>query len=99
MTNPTRALQFQSEFVRLRVEFLSAAGQLLQACRTMQTAPPPAVAHEVAATTRDELQRCGRITGQLRKAVIALRHSAELLARLRQSAFDADLDSLTNIQL
>ncbi len=61
--------------------------------------PTRALQFQVRAATRDELQRCGRITGQLRKAVIALRHSAELLARLRQSAFDADLDSLTNLQL
>ena len=97
--NPSRILQFQAEFARLRVEFLSACSQLVQACRTMQTAPPPAVAIAVAAATRDELQRCGRITGQLRKSVAALRHSAELLAKLRQSAFDADLESLANLQL
>lgn len=97
--NPSRTLQFQAEFARLRVEFLAASSQLVQACRTMQTAPPPAVAHAVAAATRDELQRCGRITGQLRKSVAALRHSADLLAKLRQSAFDADLESLANLQL
>ncbi|XP_057376792.1 integrator complex subunit 7-like [Daphnia carinata] len=98
-TSPTRVLQFQAEFGRLRVEFLSACSQLVQACRTLQTAPPPAIAHAVAAATRDELQRCGRITHQLRKSVVALRQVAEALSKLGQSAFDADPESLTNLQL
>lgn len=76
-TSPTRVLQFQAEFGRLRVEFLSACSQLVQACRTLQTAPPSAIAHAVAAATRDELQRCGRITHQLRKSVLVLRQVAE----------------------
>ena len=98
-TSPSRILQFQAEFGRLRVEFLSACSQLVQACRTLQTAPPPAIAHAVAAATRDELQRCGRITHQLRKSVVALRQVADALSKLGQSAFDADQDSLTNLQL
>jgi len=98
-TSPTRVLQFQAEFGRLRVEFLSACSQLVQACRTLQTAPPPAIAHAVAAATRDELQRCGRITHQLRKSVVVLRQVAEALSKLGQSAFDADQESLTNLQL
>jgi integrator complex subunit 7 len=98
-TSPTRVLQFQAEFGRLRVEFLSACSQLVQACRTLQTAPPPAIAHAVAAATRDELQRCGRITHQLRKSVVMLRQVAEAMSKLGQSAFDADQESLTNLQL
>lgn len=98
-TSPTRVLQFQAEYGRLRVEFLSACSQLVQACRTLQTAPPPAIAHAVAAATRDELQRCGRITHQLRKSVVALRQVAEAFSKLGQSAFDADPESLTNLQL
>lgn len=98
-SNPTRALQFQAEFGRLRIEFLLACSQLVQACRTLQTAPPPAIAHAVAAATRDELQRCGRITHQLRKSVIALRQVADALSKLGQSAFDADQESLVNLQL
>lgn len=98
-TSPTRVLQFQAEFARLRVEFLSACSQLVQACRTLQTAPPPAIAHAVAAASRDELQRCGRITHQLRKSVVALRQVAETFSKLGQSAFDADAESLTNLQL
>ncbi|EFX65676.1 hypothetical protein DAPPUDRAFT_264322 [Daphnia pulex] len=86
-TSPTRVLQFQAEFGRLR------------ACRTLQTAPPPAIAHAVVAATRDELQRCGRITHQLRKSVVVLRQVAEALSKLGQSAFDADQESLTNLQL
>jgi integrator complex subunit 7 len=48
-TSPTRVLQFQGEFGRLRIEFMSACSQLVQACRTLQTAPPSAIAHAVAA--------------------------------------------------
>ncbi|EFX77915.1 hypothetical protein DAPPUDRAFT_246940 [Daphnia pulex] len=76
-TSQTRVLQFQGEFGRLRVEFMSACSQLVQACRTLQTAPPSAIADAVAAATRDELQRCGRITHQLRKSVLVLRQVAE----------------------
>ena len=98
-SSPTRILQFQAEFGRLRAEFLSVCSQLVQACRTLQTAPPPAIAHAVAAATRDELQRCGRITHQLRKSVTALRQVAESFSKLGQSAFDADPESLTHLQL
>ena len=98
-SSPTYSLQFQTEFGRLRVEFLCACSQLVQACKTLQTAPPPAIAHAVAAATRDELQRCGRITQQLRKCVKDLRSVADQFAKLYQCSFDADADSLTNLQL
>lgn len=97
--NPSRNIQFQSEFGRLRVEFLTACSQLMQACRTLRSAPPPAIAAQLASATRDELQRCGRITQQLRKSVAVLRQTADALAKLAQSAFDADADSLTNLHL
>lgn len=99
IANPSRIIQFQCEFGRLRVEFLTACSQLMQACRTLQTAPPPAIAAQLASSTRDELQRCGRITQQLRKSVTLLRQTADALAKLGQSAFDADSDSLTNLHL
>lgn len=71
----------------------------MQACRTLRSAPPPAIAAQLASATRDELQRCGRITQQLRKSVAVLRQTADALAKLAQSAFDADADSLTNLHL
>jgi len=98
-TSPTCSLQFQYEFGRLRVDFLSACSQLVQACKTSQTAPAPAIAQAVAVATRDELQRCGRITHQLRKCVSDLKVVADAFAKLYQSSFDADKDSLVNLQL
>lgn len=92
-------MQFQTEFGRLRVEFLWACSQLVQACKTLQTTPPPAIAHAVASATRDELQRCGRVTHQLRKCVKDLKMVADSFAKLYQSSFDADSDSLMNMQM
>jgi len=89
----------QVEFGRLRAELLCCGSQLVQACRALQTAPPPAIAGAVALASRDELQRCGRVTQQLRKCVVDLRLVADQLARLYQSSFDADAQSLSNLQM
>lgn len=99
VTEPTRALTFQVEFGRQRLEFLSSCVQLIQACRTLQLSPPPAIATAVAASTHDQLMRFGRVTVQLRKSVVQLRQAAEATSKLRQSAFDADQESLINLQI
>ncbi|KAJ9584574.1 hypothetical protein L9F63_021084, partial [Diploptera punctata] len=98
-STPLQSLQFQSEYTRLRAEFLQCLAQLVHTCHSLCTAPPPAVASAIAETTRDNLQRYGHITNQLRKCVKEFRSCGELYWKLYQSAFDADPASLANIQI
>ncbi|PSN35963.1 hypothetical protein C0J52_21536 [Blattella germanica] len=98
-STPSQSLQFQSEYTRLRAEFLQCLAQLVHTCHSLCTAPPPAVASAIAETTRDNLQRYGHITNQLRKSVKEFRSCGELYWKLYQSAFDADPASLANIQI
>ncbi|XP_014602244.1 PREDICTED: integrator complex subunit 7 isoform X2 [Polistes canadensis] len=97
-STPLRSLQFASEYAKLRCEFLQAAIQLLHSCRSLCTAPPPAIACTVVLATKDDLQRYGRVTLQLRKSVQELKICAENYQKLYQSAFDADPGSLANIR-
>ncbi|XP_043498636.1 integrator complex subunit 7 isoform X2 [Polistes fuscatus] len=97
-STPLRSLQFASEYAKLRCEFLQAAVQLLHSCRSLCTAPPPAIACTVVLATKDDLQRYGRVTLQLRKSVQELKICAENYQKLYQSAFDADPGSLANIR-
>jgi hypothetical protein len=64
-STPLQNLQFQSEYTRLRAEFLQCLAQLVHTCHSLCTAPPPAVASAIAETTRDNLQRYGHITNQV----------------------------------
>ncbi|XP_024947780.1 integrator complex subunit 7 isoform X2 [Cephus cinctus] len=97
-STPLRSLQFASEYSILRCEFLQALVQLLHSCRSLCTAPPPAIAVAVVLATKDDLQRYGRVTHQLRKSAQDLRSCAENYQKLYQSAFDADPGSLANIR-
>ncbi|KAK2582610.1 hypothetical protein KPH14_004897 [Odynerus spinipes] len=97
-STPLRSLQFASEYAKLRCEFLQAVVQLLHSCRSLCTAPPPAIACTVVLATKDDLQRYGRVTQQLRKSVQELKTCAENYQKLYQSAFDADPGSLANIR-
>ncbi|XP_076237410.1 integrator complex subunit 7 [Calliopsis andreniformis] len=97
-STPLRSLQFASEYSKLRCEFLQAIVQLLHSCRSLCTAPPPAIAVTVVLTTKDNLQRYGRVTHQLRKSAQELKNCAENYQKLYQSAFDADPGSLANIK-
>ncbi|XP_046632232.1 integrator complex subunit 7-like [Daphnia pulicaria] len=93
-------LQFQAEFGRLRVEFLSACSQLVQACRTLQTAPPSAIAHAVVAATRERRTAALRSNYSPAEEVgVGAPAGGRSLSKLGQSAFDADQESLTNLQL
>ncbi|GLG96261.1 Integrator complex subunit 7 [Gryllus bimaculatus] len=98
-STPAQTLQFQSEYTRLRGEFLQCLAQLVHTCHSLCTAPPPAVAQSLAESSRDQLQRYGHIANQLRKCVKEFRACADMYWKLYQSAFDADPASLTNIQL
>ncbi|KAJ1532049.1 hypothetical protein ONE63_000680 [Megalurothrips usitatus] len=98
-STPAHCLQFQSEFIRLRGEFLQLLAQVVHCCRSYCTAPPPAVAGSMATATRDDLLRFGHITPELRKCAKDLKTCGEMYWKLYQSAFDADKCSLANIQI
>lgn len=98
-TSPLHSLTFQCEYARLRSEVLQAHLQLQLACSCVKTSPPPAIAASVAAATRDELQKCGRVVTQIRKCAKEFRSLADQYGALYQSIFDADPKSLTNVQL
>lgn len=97
-STPLRSLHFRSEYAKLRCEFLQALVQLLHACRCLCTAPPYAIAGHEALTMKDDLQRYGRVTFQLRKSVQEFKTCAENYQKLYESAFDADPESLENIR-
>ncbi|XP_064476425.1 integrator complex subunit 7-like isoform X2 [Ornithodoros turicata] len=98
-TTPTQALQFQTEYVRLRGEAVRSQLQLAQACSLLRTAPPPAIAAALAQATRDDLQKCGRVVAQLRKCSREFRALADTYGALYQTLFDADNGTLYNVQL
>ncbi|KFM66126.1 Integrator complex subunit 7, partial [Stegodyphus mimosarum] len=98
-TTPQHSLIFQCEYARLRSEVLQAHLQLQLACSCIKTSPPPAIAGSVAAVTRDELQKCGRVVMQIRKCAKDFKTLADQYGSLYQSVFDADPKTLINIQL
>ncbi|XP_034936157.1 integrator complex subunit 7 [Chelonus insularis] len=97
-STPLRSLQFACEYAKLRCEFLQALAQLLHSCRSLCTSPPPAIALSIVHATKDDFQRYGRITTQLRKSVQDFQTCADNYHKLYQSAFDADEGSLNNIR-
>jgi len=90
----TSPLSFQLEFVTCRVEVVTVLSCLVSAATSLSTSPPPAIAAALAAQSRDELQRCGRVTPQLRKVVRQLNTCAASWVKLAESSFDADSSSL-----
>lgn len=68
-SSPTHPLTFQSEFVRLRGQFLEALFNVVIIKNTHNITPPPAIAHTLAQNSRDYLQKFGHVTNQLRKTV------------------------------
>ena len=63
--SPIRSLQFTLDYAKLRCELLQALVQLLHNCRSLCTSPPYAIAAHLAHTSKDELQRYGRVTTQV----------------------------------
>lgn len=98
-STPSHTLQFQAEYLRIRAEFLQCLAQLLYSCNILCIVPPPAIAGSIVQSTRDEFQRHGYITNQLRKCTKELKSCAELYWKLYQTAFDADSATLENIQI
>jgi len=93
-STPTSPLSFQLKFVLCRIEVVTVLSCLVSAATSLSTSPPPAIAGALAAQSRDELARCGRVTPQLRKVVQQLNGCATAWIKLAEESFDADTASL-----
>jgi hypothetical protein len=71
--------------------------QLVSAATSLRTSPPPAIAAALAAQSRDDLQRCGRVTSQLRQVVKELQECGDGWGRLAASSLDADAATLAQL--
>lgn len=98
-STPLSPLTFQCEFIKLRIDTLQALSQLICTCNSLKTSPPPAIATTVALTSGHELQRCGRISMQMKVCMDEFRSLAARYADLHQSSFDADFSTLRNVEL
>lgn len=92
-------LTFQSEFVKLRGQFLEVLFNIVVARNTQTITPPPAIAHTLAQNLRDHLQKFGHVTNQLRKSVKTLKISEDNYSKLYKSAFDADPCTLEYLEM
>ncbi|XP_058234962.1 integrator complex subunit 7 [Hemibagrus wyckioides] len=98
-STPLSPLTFQCEFVKLRIDTLQALAQLICTCNSLKTSPPPAIAASMALSSGSELQRCGRISQQMKLSMDEFRSLASRYADLYQSSFDADSATLRNVEL
>ena len=98
-TSSNNSLAFQLEFVSCRLEVVTVLSILVSAATSLSTSPPPAIAAALAAQSRDELQRCGRVTPQLRKVIKQLQDCANKWVKLAEASFDADSRSQALLSL
>ncbi|XP_030051928.1 integrator complex subunit 7 isoform X1 [Microcaecilia unicolor] len=98
-STPLNPLSFQCEFVKLRIDLLQAFSQLICTCNSLKTSPPPAIATTIAMTSGSDLQRCGRISNQMKQSMEEFRSLATCYGELYQSSFDADSATLRNVEL
>uniref|UniRef100_A0A8C9FBY6 Integrator complex subunit 7 n=1 Tax=Pavo cristatus TaxID=9049 RepID=A0A8C9FBY6_PAVCR len=98
-STPLNPLSFQCGFVKLRIDLLQAFSQLICTCNSLKTSPPPAIATTIAMTSGNDLQRCGRISNQMKLSMEEFRNLAVRYGDLYQSSFDADSATLRNVEL
>uniref|UniRef100_A0A8B9TTJ5 Integrator complex subunit 7 n=1 Tax=Anas platyrhynchos TaxID=8839 RepID=A0A8B9TTJ5_ANAPL len=98
-STPLNPLSFQCGFVKLRIDLLQAFSQLICTCNSLKTSPPPAIATTIAMTSGNDLQRCGRISNQMKLSMEEFRNLAARYGDLYQSSFDADSATLRNVEL
>ncbi|XP_058131155.1 integrator complex subunit 7 isoform X2 [Dasypus novemcinctus] len=98
-STPLNPLSFQCEFVKLRIDLLQAFSQLICTCNSLKTSPPPAIATTIAMTLGNDLQRCGRISNQMKQSMEEFRGLASRYGDLYQASFDADSATLRNVEL
>ncbi|XP_050807748.1 integrator complex subunit 7 isoform X3 [Gopherus flavomarginatus] len=97
-STPLNPLSFQCGFVKLRIDLLQAFSQLICTCNSLKTSPPPAIATTIAMTSGNDLQRCGRISTQMKLSMEEFRNLATRYGDLYQSSFDADSATLRNVE-
>lgn len=95
----THSLSFQTDFVKLRAQFLEALHSIVIVRNTQCITPPPAIAQTLAQNSRDHLQKFGHVTNQLRKTVKTLKVCEETYQKLYKSAFDADPGTLEHLEI
>nr|XP_028580536.1 integrator complex subunit 7 [Podarcis muralis] len=98
-STPLNPLSFQCGFVKLRIDLLQAFSQLICTCNSLKTSPPPAIATTIVMTSGSDLQRCGRISNQMKLSMEEFRNLAARYGDLYQSSFDADSATLRNVEL
>ncbi|XP_074033531.1 integrator complex subunit 7 [Leptinotarsa decemlineata] len=98
-STPQHNLTFQAEYMKIRTEFLQCLLQLIYTCNILCIVPPPAIASTIVQNTRDEYQRHGYITNQLRKSVKEFKNCGDMHWKLYQTTFDADPATLENMQI
>lgn len=92
-------MYFRIEFIKLRMKYLQAHLHFRHYCNLLQSSPPPIAAMSSGTNMGDELLKCGRIVSSMRLCAQQFRTLAEGYSGLYQSSFNADNNSLTNIQL
>ncbi|OTF77258.1 hypothetical protein BLA29_002103 [Euroglyphus maynei] len=99
-------MQFQCEYVRLRLKYLQAHKHFRQCCQMIQSSPCPisliSNGNQMAQSANcwsDDLLRNGRIVTSLQKCSHEFRRISDNYSSLYQSSFDADPNTLSYIQL
>ncbi|KAH9497646.1 Integrator complex subunit 7 [Dermatophagoides farinae] len=102
-----KPMQFQCEYVRLRLKYLQAHKHFRQCCQMIQSSPCPIsliangnqTAQQSTNCWSDDLLRNGRIVTSLQKCSQEFRRISDNYSALYQSSFDADPNTLSYIQL
>ena len=97
--NPNFPLDFQCEYLDLRTHTLRMYVQVVRACCSFQTSPPPAIATSLALKTGQEVHRCGHVVAQLQKCGQELEDLCERYRKLHQVIFDVDPGTLMTLQI
>ncbi|XP_038074195.1 integrator complex subunit 7-like isoform X2 [Patiria miniata] len=98
-STPSHPLLFHCDYMRLRADMLHSCLLLLSCLATIRTCPPPAIAPAVALTMGQELLRCGHMATEMQQCATQVQQLSVRYARLYQTSFDADPDSLSKIKL
>ncbi|XP_057654555.1 integrator complex subunit 7 [Diorhabda carinulata] len=98
-STPQHNLAFQAEYMKIRTDYLHCLLQLIYSCNILCIVPPPAIAATLVQNTRDEYQRHGYITNQLRKCAKDFKNCGDMHWKLYQTTFDADPATLEIIQI
>ncbi|KAL8606531.1 hypothetical protein ACOMHN_015571 [Nucella lapillus] len=98
-TSPAFPLEFQCEYVSVRIAWLGALRLLLLSCNTYWSSPPPAIASAQASTNMQESTRWAQVVQQLEKCLQKCHETGQKVSALHWASFDADPPTLANITL